>query len=63
MAKRIGPRRLSQPADIDGAVQPGGQRHQLSEDAELRKRRRTGAILVWNDRETEVASLNAVEGL
>ncbi len=38
-------------------------RTRLSEDAECRQRRRAEAILVRNDRETEMASLDAVEAL
>jgi hypothetical protein len=39
------------------------QKNRLSEDAERRQRRRAGAILVRNERETEMASLDAVEAL
>jgi hypothetical protein len=35
----------------------------LSEETERSKCRRTGAVLVWNNRETEVADLVEVESL
>ncbi len=38
-------------------------RHRLREEAERRQRRRAGAVLVWNDRKTEMARLDAVKVL
>src|ERR1700746_3850738 len=42
-------------------VRAGASATYLSEEAERSKRRRAGAVLVWNNRETEMASLEAVE--
>ena len=47
---------------MSGALGMRDLRH-LTEEAERRERRRAGAVLVWNNRQSEMASLDKVEAL